>query len=229
MAPASRIKLLVLHRDPIARAGLDAAFKSYCDLEVVAVRDAVREEAFETAARGEVDVVVADDELGVAFAILASRYYRGFDAKVLVIAARDHEWAIRRALTKGVRGYVLTGGTVDDLVLKVRAVHRGARCLCPRAAQRLADSLSRDALTGREEEVLRLLVIGLDNKTISSRLGIALGTVKSHLKSVFHKLQVQSRAQAIAVVERRGLLRDPVRGSFRQDDAVERELISEAS
>src|SRR5207244_6509368 len=62
-------------------------------------------------------------------------------------------------------------------------------------------------LTAREEEVLRLVVEGLCNKAISSRLGIAVCTVKSHLKSTFDKLNVESRTQAVAAVERRGLLR----------------------
>ena len=59
----------------------------------------------------------------------------------------------------------------------------------------------------REEDVLCLVVEGLGNKAISRRLGIAVGTVKSHLKAAFDKLDVKSRTQAVAAVERRGLLR----------------------
>ena len=74
-------------------------------------------------------------------------------------------------------------------------------------AGRLAESLALEPLTGREEEVLELVVQGLCNKAIGKRLGIAVGTVKSHLKSAFDKLDVESRTQAVAAVERRGLLR----------------------
>jgi DNA-binding NarL/FixJ family response regulator len=67
--------------------------------------------------------------------------------------------------------------------------------------------MSVEPLTAREEQVLRLVVAGLCNKAIGRQLGIAVGTVKSHLKSAFEKLDVQSRTQAAAAVERRGLLR----------------------
>ncbi|MEO9063630.1 MAG: LuxR C-terminal-related transcriptional regulator [Burkholderiaceae bacterium] len=69
--------------------------------------------------------------------------------------------------------------------------------------------MSVEPLTAREEEVLRLVVEGLCNKSIGRRLDIAVGTVKSHLKSSFDKLDVCSRTQAMAAVERRGLLREP--------------------
>ena len=105
------------------------------------------------------------------------------------------------------RGYLLVGCSLDDLAAGVRAVHRGARHLSPQVAARLAESISIEPLTAREEEVLRLVVEGLCNKAIGRRLGIAVGTVKSHLKSTFDKLNVESRTQAVAVVERRGLLR----------------------
>ena len=63
-------------------------------------------------------------------------------------------------------------------------------------------------MTARESEVLRLVVEGVGNKSIARRLTIAVGTVKSHLKAIFGKLSVESRTQAIAVAERRGLLMD---------------------
>jgi DNA-binding NarL/FixJ family response regulator len=127
--------------------------------------------------------------------------------KVLVIAGIDREWEIRSALERGVRGYLLVGCSLEELMEGVRVVHRGARYLSPQVATRLAESISLEPLTSREEEVLRLVVEGLCNKAVGRRLGIAVGTVKSHLKSTFDKLKVESRTQAIAVVERRGLLR----------------------
>ena len=128
--------------------------------------------------------------------------------KVVILAGIDREWEIRSALSRGVRGYLLVGCALDELADGVRAVHRGARHLSPRVAARLAESMSVEPLTAREEEVLRLVVEGMCNKAIGRRLGIAVGTVKSHLKSTFDKLDVQSRTQAVAAVERRGLLRE---------------------
>ncbi len=117
------------------------------------------------------------------------------------------EWRWRReSRTVPAHRPILAGCGLDALAGAVRAVHRGVRHLSPRVAARLADSLSSEPFTAREEEVLRLLVEGLSNKAIANRMEIASGTVKSHMKSIFDKLDVQSRVHAVAVVEKRGLL-----------------------
>ncbi len=218
MYPNDRIKVLVLHADPIAQAGLSAAFSRYPDLEVQEAPS-----PFDCAPRPHrsslqctADVVVADYANGVAMASRAAQDPSA-SLKVVVIAAIDREWEIRSALERGVRGYLLVGCALDALAAGVRAVHRGSRHLSPQVAARLAESVTRDPLTTREEEVLRLLAEGLSNKAIATRLGIAAGTVKSHLKTIFDKLNVQSRTQALAFVEERGLL-DPSRqraGAYR--------------
>lgn len=87
----------------------------------------------------------------------------------------------------------------------------GARALSRRIAQQLAESMTGSQLTSREMEILKLVVDGMGNKLIARRLGIAVGTVKSHMKSIFDKLDVESRTQAIAVSIRRGLLSEHTR------------------
>jgi DNA-binding NarL/FixJ family response regulator len=200
MSLTHRIRVLVVHRDPVAHAGLSVAFSNRSDFEVCA--------ASESALPYAADVVIADYSQGMLLAeTIASRPSRPPGPRVLVIAGIDREWEIRSALERGVRGYLLVGCSLDELMEGVRVVHRGARYLSPQVATRLAESISLEPLTSREEEVLRLVVEGLCNKAVGRQLGIAVGTVKSHLKSTFDKLKVESRTQAIAVVERRGLLR----------------------
>jgi DNA-binding NarL/FixJ family response regulator len=210
MSLVDRIRVLVLHGDPVAQAGLAIAFGRYPDLEVLNAPDPLDGELslIRPQQRCSADVVVADYPNGMALAIRAARQGNSAASpKVMVIAGVDREWEIRSALAQGVRGYLLAGCAWDELADGVRAVQRGARHLSPQVAARLAESLSLDSLTAREEQVLRLVVEGLSNKAISSRLGIAVYTVKSHLKSTFDKLNVESRTQAVAAVERRGLLR----------------------
>jgi DNA-binding NarL/FixJ family response regulator len=215
MSSSPRIRVRLLHGDPVAQHGLAAAFSKYADLEVEAIpgdRDSISDSR--ASRHLSADVVVADYVNGLAFVAAADRGpYAPARPKVMVLAAVDREWEIRSALERGVRGYVLTGCTLDDLAAGVRAVHRGERHLSPQIAARLAESLSVEPLTAREEEVLKLVVSGLCNKSISKLLGIAVGTVKTHLKSTFDKLQVQSRTQAIAAVKRRGLFGDPLPAS----------------
>lgn len=223
MSFTDRIRVRVVHDDPVAEAGLSAAFSRYPDLEVEGPADGpgTGDTALRLPGRRLADVVVADYGHGLALAIEAARAsHPPGAAKVVILAGIDREWEIRSALARGVRGYLLVGCTLDELADGVRAVHRGARHLSPRVAARLAESLSVEPLTAREEEVLRLVVEGLCNKAIGRRLGIAVGTVKSHLKSTFDKLDVQSRTQAAAAVERRGLLREYPRPSDSRNEHV---------
>lgn len=210
MSLSLSIKVSILHDDPIARAGLAAALSRYSDLEIDdACHDPFTAPVIRSPEQRGSDVVVADYANGIATASkVACEPYRSGAPKVMIVAAIDREWEIRDALSRGVRGYMLMGCAVDELASGVRAVHRGERHLGAQIAARLAESLAVEPLTAREEEVLSLVVSGLCNKAISTMLGIAVGTVKSHLKSTFGKLHVRSRTQAVAAVERRGLLRD---------------------
>ena len=211
MTNSSPIRVLILHDDPVARAGLGSAFSRYPDLQVIDTEVAMPDmSACQSLSwTRSVDVVVADFDHGMGLATLSSSRAVGPDAcKVLIVATIDREWEIRCALERGVRGYVLGGCAFDELAAGVRAVHRGIRYLSPAVALRLAEILAGDPLTVREEEVLRRVVEGMGNKLIARRLDIAVGTVKSHLKAIFDKLRVESRTQAICAAERRGLLCD---------------------
>jgi DNA-binding NarL/FixJ family response regulator len=203
MTPIHRIKVSVLHGDPVVHAGLSAAIARYDDFVLVA---AERDRLFD-GARRVADVMVADHAHGMAAVARIRQHFDGLEPpSVLIVGNGDREWEVRRALEQGVRGYVRTGCELDELAAAIREVHRGVIHLSPEAVQRLADTLSSDALTRREQQVLHLLVNGLGNKMIARRLVIAEGTVKSHLGRIFDKLRVESRIQAIRIAERRGLL-----------------------
>lgn len=209
MANTESVRVLVKHSDPLSRAGLAAALAKCTDF---AVQTATDERLEHPDLLRTIDVVVADYQGGIAIAELVGASSKSRQRpRILVVAVTDREWEIRHALGNGVHGYLLAACSLDDLAIGVRAVHRGARYLSPGAAATLAESMSAEPLTTREEEVLRLVIAGLCNKAISRRLGIAVGTVKSHLRSTYEKLDVQSRTQAIAAVDRRGLLS---RGEF---------------
>jgi len=210
MVHANCIRILVLHSDPVAREGLLATFRRCPDLQVVDEEDAPGSGTATPAVlvRRVADVVVADYESGITLAGNVTRQGGvGDGIRIMVVASADREWEIRRALELGVRGYVVAGCLLDELVVGVRALHRGGRHLSPCVVEKLAESISGEPLTTREEEVLRLVAAGLGNKAIARTLDIAVGTVKSHLKGVFDKLNVLSRTQAICAAERRGLLR----------------------
>lgn len=199
MLARSPVRVRVLHRDPLARLGVRSMLGLFPEFEVL-------EDGDDAATRGEVapDVVqVADPESALA---LAAATPADSAVAVVLVDGADRERELRHALNCRIRGYLVHGYSTDDLARSVRMVHGGLRFLCWRAAGRLAESIAAEALTDREEAVLDLVVDGLCNKAVARRLDIALGTVKSHLKSAYAKLGVASRTQAIAVLNRRGLL-----------------------
>jgi DNA-binding NarL/FixJ family response regulator len=208
VAQAETIKVVVIYRNQVARAGLMAGFGQYRDIQVVQA-GAVREACGSGESSGEevADVVVADYDAGIAY-MERSRAQSSLAqaSKVMIVTASDGESDIRYALGRGARGYMLLDSDFDDLAHGVREVHMGVRALSRRIAQQLAEIVTAEGLSSREMEVLRYLVEGLGNKLIARRLDIAVETVKSHLKSIFEKLQVESRTQAIVVATRRGLL-----------------------
>jgi DNA-binding NarL/FixJ family response regulator len=152
---------------------------------------------------------VADYEQGMQVLRDASERTAGVRRQVpnvLILTRRESEGEIRHALQQGARGYLILGCAVDELVEAIRAVHRGLRHIGSVAARRLADSIACEVLTGREVDVLRLVSQGHSNKAVARELDIAIGTVKSHLKAVFQKLDAHTRTEVAAVAERRGLL-----------------------
>lgn len=199
--PDNPTRVLVLHAEAIvgfglaAALGLQAGFK----VQVGAQPDSIDMSGF--------DVVVCDYDTGLGLARVARHQNpQRSSARLLVMTAQDREQAVRQALEGGVHGYMLQGCPVDEFVTGVRTLARGQRFLSLAVAQRMADSMTREALTSREAEVLDLLACGQCNKSIARELQIAVGTVKAHVKAIMSKLEASSRTQAVSVAAQRGLV-----------------------
>src|SRR3569832_232980 len=112
------------------------------------------------------------------------------------------------------------GGSQHDLVEAVRFDYTGGIALGPHVASRIADRMKEQALTRREGDILRYMMAGMSNKAIATELMLAVGTVKSHVKSVLEKLDATSRTQAVSIAQRRGILRDEVEPAVKYGRAV---------
>jgi DNA-binding NarL/FixJ family response regulator len=204
MTQASRIKVLVAHSDPLIAAGLAVTLQRQRDFEALVRRPAVQVSS-ETAIRlPPADVVVADYDSGMRLLVSAET---GSHA-VVILTHSDSEAKICHALQQGARGYLLLGGSLADLLDGLRSVHLGGRALSPLAASRVAEWMKHRALTHREGEILRQMMLGLSNKRIAVQLSVAVGTVKTHVKSILGKLQAASRTEAVAIAQRRGILQE---------------------
>ena len=139
---------------------------------------------------------------------------------VIVLTMFDDDESVFAALQAGARGYVLKDASRGLLLQAIRAVAEGEALLGPSIARRMLEQFTRAAapvpqpravesfaeLTPRETEVLRLIAGGLRNREISARLVVSEKTVGNHISSIFAKLQVRDRSEAIVRARRGGLI-----------------------
>jgi two-component system NarL family response regulator len=123
-----------------------------------------------------------------------------------VLTTFDGDEDIYRALQAGARGYLLKGMTGDELMDAIRSVYSGKSRIPAPVAERLAERMSAPSLTGRETEVLQLIVGGNSNKEIAAALFISEATVKTHINSLLSKLGVTDRTQAATTALQRGIV-----------------------
>jgi DNA-binding NarL/FixJ family response regulator len=127
------------------------------------------------------------------------------EVAVLMLTMFDDDESVFAAMRAGARGYVLKGAAPDNVIRAIAAVAAGEAIFGPGIARRALDYLAGPhpdkaafpELTPREREVLDLIAAGLGNAAIALRLGLAAATVGNHITSIFAKLQVASRAEAI--------------------------------
>jgi DNA-binding NarL/FixJ family response regulator len=199
----ARIKVLIAHSDPFIAAGLVTLLRERRDFEVVVCSRALTSNA-SSKRLPSVHVVVADYDSGMR--LLESAGVRS--PRVIILTHSDSEAKICRALEQGVRGYLLLGCSLQELINGLRTVDVGDMALAPLAVCRVADRMKQRALTRREEDILRQLMLGLSNKGIARKLTLAPGTVKTHVKAILRKLDATSRTGAVAIAQRRGILRE---------------------
>jgi DNA-binding NarL/FixJ family response regulator len=229
MPSPEAIRVWVHYGDPLLRAGLKAALQAQSGLAIM-VPDTLAD--LDSAIRASAtEVVVTDYEQGMQVLRDAHERIAGLRRpvpNVLILTRRESEGEIRHALQQGARGYLTLGCGIDELIDAIRVVHRGLRHIGGVAARRLADSIACDVLTSREVDVLRLVSQGHSNKAVARQLDIALGTVKSHLKVVFQKLNARTRTEVAAVAEHRGLLaaQDNTPAPFRRVSAAGRRALT---
>ena len=125
----------------------------------------------------------------------------------VILTVFQSEEDIFRAVEVGVAAYLVKDTPRIELLQIIRRVAAGEKIIDPRMAQKLADRISNGILSDREIEVLQLVAKGKANKEIAGILFISEGTVKAHMKSIFHKLDAMSRTEAVNKAVQRGIIR----------------------
>lgn len=205
------IRIVVVDDHPVVREGLLASLEDDPELQVVgAVASA--EEAVPLVTIQKPDIILLDLELpGVggleAIPALAAAYP---GSRIIILTAYDTDERVLGAIRAGAKGYLLKGASLEEIVKAIRVVYAGESYLEPRVATKVLSVLGPrkrpTTLSRREQEVLRLVADGRENKQIAQALGITERTVKFHVTSILNKLGAGNRAQAIALAAHRGLL-----------------------
>ena len=215
--PALRILLADDH--PLFRHGLAALLKQTPDFEVVG-EATTGDEAVALANSLQPDLVLMDIRMpgvnGVEATrrILASRP----TTRVLVVTMFEDDASVFTAMRARARGYILKDADKDEMLRAIRAVDSGEAIFSPAIATRMIEffaaprpAAASDAfpdLTEREREILNLMAQGLNNVEIAQRLVLSHATVRNYVSSIFSKLQVADRAQAIVRAREAGLGHD---------------------
>jgi DNA-binding NarL/FixJ family response regulator len=209
------IRVLVADDHPIVRGGLTALLDSLPDVEVAGVAADGRE-AVRLAVTERPDVALLDLRMPELDGIAATRELGRVapEVAVLVLTMLDDDDSVFAAMRAGARGYLVKGVEQDDIARAIRSVASGEAIFGPGVAQRVLSFLHAPPpgqeqafpeLTAREHQILDLLAAGLNNGAIAERIGAAPKTVANNVSTIFAKLQVADRAQAIVRARDAGL------------------------
>jgi DNA-binding NarL/FixJ family response regulator len=206
-AGSAPIRVLVVDDHAVVREGIVALLERQPDM--VAVGEA--SDGAEAVARfGELapDVTLMDIQMGTMGGLEAIERIRRLSpqARILALTTYPGDAQVVRALRAGAAGYLLKNCIRKELLDAIRSVHAGRRVLSQDVADDLAMHVLDEPLSDRELTVLRLVANGNPNKLIATQLGLSTDTIKAHLKSIFSKLGVGDRTEAVTVAVRRGFI-----------------------
>ena len=214
-AEPAAIRLVIVEDDSHLLFSLAKIMASQADIRVVGAY-ACTEEAMEQSDWSAVDVLLADLGLpGVSGVdLIAAATYQNPQLHALVHTIHDDRESLFAALRAGAIGYVIKGLPALETIEAVRAVSQGSSSLSPSIAHFLIEEFrsssaanAEEALTAREVELLNLSAQGLMYKEIGERLSISGGTVHSHIKRIYRKLQASNREQALRRAQALGYLK----------------------
>lgn len=201
------IRILIVDDHPMLREGIAAVISNEDDMVLVGEASS-GEEGIELFRVLKPDVTLMDLQMPGIDGIEAITRIRAEnpDAKILVLTTYAGDAQALRALRAGASGYLLKSSLRVELMDSVRAVHQGERAVAAPVAHQIAIHAATEQLSDREISVLEQVALRLANKEISRALDIGEETVKSHLKNIYAKLNVDDRAHAVTVANRRGII-----------------------
>ncbi|MEU4157823.1 response regulator transcription factor [Actinoplanes sp. NPDC026670] len=217
--PAPDIRVLLADDHPLMRESFRALLDASPGLTTVG-EAGTGAEAVREARRLQPDVILMDVRMPEMDGIEATRQICADPdtaaVRVLILTTFDLDEYVYAALQAGASGFLVKDATAAELLSGVRLVAAGEALLAPRATRRLIDAFTGrsssgvpsglETITDREREVLSLIAAGLSNTEIAEHLYLGVGTVKTHIGRLLHKLAARDRAQLVIAAYESGLV-----------------------
>lgn len=213
MTQSNPIRVLLVDDHMVVRSGLSTVLSVYDDLKLVG-EAGDGEEALRLCERLQPDVILMDllmPKMDGVTAIKAIKD-RWPQIQIIVLTSFKEKEYVEGALKAGANGYLLKDVSAEELVNAVRRAVAGQPSLSPEAAQVLIQNVNEPSqphqnMTGREQEILSLMVEGLSNNEIAARLIVSQSTVKFHVSNILSKLGVTGRTEAVALALKHHLVK----------------------
>jgi DNA-binding NarL/FixJ family response regulator len=199
--------VIIVDDHPVVRFGLAAIIGLQPDMNVVA-EAGTGEEALEVCGKQPADVVLMDLRLPGLSGLEAIRTLRKSHPQLrfIVLTTYDGDEDIHRSIEAGAQSYLLKAMSHTDLANAIRTVHSGFKFIPACVSKSLAERPPHSDLSGREMQVLELIVKGHSNKEIGDLLTISEATVKWHVNMILSRLNVSDRTQATVAALQRGIV-----------------------
>ncbi|NLF82987.1 MAG: response regulator transcription factor [Candidatus Gastranaerophilales bacterium] len=209
MSEGNKISVLIVDDSKLTVVGLKTTLAQFEELKVIGeVSDG--KDALDVVPKLQPDVILMDIGMPVMDGIKATKELKknkNMTSKIIMLTSHDSEQNVLDALSAGANSYCMKDVEPEVLLNVIKSTYAGASWLDPRIAQIVLDKfvdkfgkfLKSDNmidLTEREIDVLSLISKGYSNQSISNELCISLNTVKTHIKNIFQKLEVEDRTQA---------------------------------
>ncbi|MFC5773945.1 response regulator [Ectobacillus antri] len=203
------IKIMLVDDQELIRESLAFVLNTDPELEVVALAKN-GQEAVELSKEKKPDIILMDIQMPIMDGITATKFIKAThpEIRIMILTTFQEIQHVIDALSIGAEGYLLKAMHPKDLIAGIKLVHTGGTLLPNDLAKILVQQIQPSVtqavqapapydLTEREVQVLECLAHGLSNKDTAERLFLSEGTVKNYISSLYHKLDVKNRLQAV--------------------------------
>jgi len=211
MSELKKIRVMIVDDHAVVRSGLGAFLAVVPDLDLVGEAEN-GEQAVVRAKTLKPDVILMDLMMPGMDGVTATRLIKEHNPSIQIIALTSfqEDELVQNAMKAGAIGYLMKNVSVRELEVAIRGAKEGKMILSPEAAQSLVRATQQAAetetLTVREQEILKLMVEGLNNAEIAERIVVSLSTVKYHISNILMKLGVENRVAAVTLAIQRKLI-----------------------